>query len=81
MEKYSLKNRWIRIALALLLGGMLQELMHTSTGKDNSGFLVIGAIFFYLVLSFWIYFKNLYDLNKMVRKEELKEGNDSLIDN
>lgn len=81
MEKYSLKNRWMRIALAVLFGAILQETFHIFTGRDSVGWFWVGTIFCYLTLSFWIHYKNLYDLNKIVKKEEQKKANDTIIDN
>lgn len=78
---FSLKNRAFRIVLSLFMGGMIQEFFHISTGRDFSGWLWIGAIVSYISLSVWIYYKNLNDVNQLVKKEEEKKANSSLLDN
>lgn len=59
------KKPWFRIVCSLFIGGSLQETNRIITGKDNSGFLVIGAISAYLI---WIFVEYLVGLNQMNNK-------------
>ena len=69
------------MVISFLFGGMLQESMRLLTGRETSVWLWAGGIFCYIGLGFWMYYKNLYEVNKIVKKEEQKKTREDIIDN
>ena len=73
-----MNKRWVRVVLALLIGGVLQETSRLSTGKESGGLLLFGAIVSYVLMSVFVYYRNILMLQREVDKD-LKQ-NDELID-
>ena len=73
-----MNKRWVRVVLALLIGGVLQETSRLSTGKESGALLLFGAIVSYVLMSVFVYYRNILLLQREVDKD-LKQ-NDELID-
>jgi hypothetical protein len=73
-----MNKRWVRVILALLIGGMLQETTRISTGKESGGLLLFGAIVSYVLMSGFVYYRNILLLQREVDKDLGR--NDELID-
>lgn len=76
-----MKKRWIRILVSLLVGSAINESVSIKTGNDNPGLLLLGAIVTYILLSIWVFYQNIYILQREVdRKNKIKKENEELID-
>jgi len=76
-----MNRRWVRILLALFIGGALSETVRLSTGKENGGLVFLGAIISYVLISGIIYYRNLYMLQREVDRKARKKRNSDLLDN
>ncbi|MFK7784506.1 MAG: hypothetical protein AB8B56_05315 [Crocinitomicaceae bacterium] len=73
-----MSKRWVRVLLALFIGGALSESSRISTGNESGGLLIFGAIVSYLLMSGFVYFRNMYQIQREVDKKFKK--NDNIID-
>ncbi len=76
-----MNRRWVRILFALFIGGALSETVRLSTGKESGGLVFLGAIVSYLLISGFVYYRNLYMLQKEVDRKVRKKKNSDLLDN
>lgn len=74
----SLKKRWFRVVLSLLIGLILKEMVRVKTGTESEGLMVITTIVLYTVLSIAVYFYNIYSIQKRVDRDQYI--NDDLVD-
>ena len=77
-----MKKRWVRVLISLFAGGALNESASLRTGDNNPGLMFIGAIVTYILLAIFVYFQNIYQLQRQVdRKNKFKKDNEDIIDN
>lgn len=73
-----MNKRWVRVLVALFIGGALQEAVHISTGREVPGVLLISGIISYLLISGIVYYRNIWLLQREVDSDQ--KQNDDLLD-